>query len=720
MKRYILLSSICVLTASILIADADPSTDGEMPAQVVETPSEIPQNVKPPCERNDRSQRIIFKHREANGIGYPTGYSSVEGFFSTSKTPNLIGFADLQAHVFNDSKKAYNLGVGVRGLSEPVHLVFGANVFYDYRDGLHRAFNQIGVGLEVLGTRWDLRANGYIPVHNTKKKYSDGFLKFKGSSAIFAKRYEFAFVGCEVALGRELFRMRNWDLHAKLAGYWFNGEFGKNAGGGLFELATNITPYITLKGQASYDTLFRGVFQAEAAINVPFGWKFDDRESDLSCSVLKKLENRLIEAVDRFEIIVTSTKRKKAAALDPLTGQPLTFIFVDNTSHSLGTFESPYPTLLQAQNASDPNNVIYVFPGDGTNNGMSSGITLQNNQLLIGSGVPVTVTTAFGLRTIPAQTLTSPLISNTGSGGVVNLANNNTVKGFNMFSTAGAGIVGGSTTVGAFIANNSIVTNLNALSLPGLSGNVVIINNLLASTANNQNAVNLETAANFNLIMTGNSLLANSGDGTVLFVGDGTNGSLAFNFNTVNMDPPGPVTPVAAAKIGIDLVVGVGGLTPASVVGTISNNIVVNPSVQGITIGTTGGGSANLEISKNLIQNAGTTALFIETSNGAVSSSFVNVVSNIINNANSGMSSNVPGVEVATTGSGSLQLRLADNSSTSLNNSFGYLLTQSGSNTFSVETPNISNPQAGLQAINLGTFDPSSFTGSVTFIPFVP
>ena len=81
---------------------------------------------------------------------------------------------------------------------------------------------------------------------------------------------------------------------------------------------------------------------------------------------------------------------------------------MNNLSHSAGTFESPYPTLAEAQAASAPGDVIYVFPGDGTTNGMNSGIALQSNQSFWGSGVSHYLATNLGTINIPAQTLASP------------------------------------------------------------------------------------------------------------------------------------------------------------------------------------------------------------------------------------------------------------------------------------------------------------------------
>ena len=672
-KRTLLLVA-AVLSSPFLLGDQPPQQDCSRPRYVM-----------------DRTQRITAKHREANGIGYQTGYTSLEGFFSTSKTPTLIGFADVRAHVFNDSKKAYNLGLGFRKLSEPYHLVFGANVFYDYRDARHRAFNQIGVGLEVLGTKWDLRANGYIPVHHTKKKYRDEFLKFKGSSAIFTKRYEFAFVGAELALGRELVKMKNWDLHAKLSAYWFNGDFGKNAGGGLFELSTNITRYLTLKGQASYDTLFRGVFQGEAAINIPFGQKFEKRDSTLSCETLKDLEDRLVETVDRFEIIVTSIKRKKAAALDPLTGQPLTFIFVNNTSHSLGTFESPYPTIAQAITASQPNNVIYVFPGDGTSTGMNAGpYNLKNNQKFIGSAAPLTVTTAFGTRTIPAQSTTAPLLS---SSTIVGLADNNQVSGFKMINASNAIFNNNATTSGFEVSFNDINATSNCITVGTFDHVANIHDNIFrgitaTGVAVEPTDINGLTNISNNLFLVNSAIVASTGTESV-----GTN-----TFNIVG----NTIIGMGTTPIGITVTSSTNGASSSIFKGTVAGNSVQN-CFQGMNLQTTSAGSVlEVEVVKNIVLNSTSFGIQIQSVSG--SSIFADVVSNTMQNTNPA----AKGFVMTTAGTDTL--RLVDNNAVLANP--GYSLSATG--VLNVESPN--SQLTGVQALNLGTF--AAPTGTVQFVPF--
>ena len=144
------------------------------------------------------------------------------------------------------------------------------------------------------------------------------------------------------------------------------------------------------------------------------------------------IADRALQRVDRQEIIIVDHKKGKSAAIDPATGQPYTFFFVDNTSHSQGTFESPFNTLLAAESASGPNDVIYVFTGDGTDTGMNSGITLQRGQQLLGAGINQRILTTQGTIIIPAQDTGLPIISNANDPsafGVQLSAGNNVVSG---------------------------------------------------------------------------------------------------------------------------------------------------------------------------------------------------------------------------------------------------------------------------------------------------
>lgn len=87
--------------------------------------------------------------------------------------------------------------------------------------------------------------------------------------------------------------------------------------------------------------------------------KIDAAPQGNTCSEEFLVRQRAVQRIDRMEIV--DHHRKEFVALNPATGLPYEFIFVDNLSSSNGTIESPYPTLLQAEAASVPYNIFYVF-----------------------------------------------------------------------------------------------------------------------------------------------------------------------------------------------------------------------------------------------------------------------------------------------------------------------------------------------------------------------
>ncbi len=157
-------------------------------------------------------------------------------------------------------------------------------------------------------------------------------------------------------------------------------------GGGKLRAALDFSQYFRLEGNVSYDHLFRWIGQGQASVIIPFGrrerWTHRTaHEDEVSPSCLcRTLIQRAYQRVNRSEIIPVDKRRKTQVAIDPATGSPLFFVFVDNLSGSDGTIEDPYATLAEAQANSSPHDIIYVFTGDGTATGMNSGIVLKDFQ----------------------------------------------------------------------------------------------------------------------------------------------------------------------------------------------------------------------------------------------------------------------------------------------------------------------------------------------------
>ena len=436
--------------------------------------------------------RVTMRHIEGNGVGYNQGYSTLEGFFTLPDSANKswVPFLDLRGHMFNNGKPAANAGLGLRYVGSRV---WGANAYYDYRKTNHVSYNQVGAGLETLGRLWDFRINGYLPV-GTKAKYFDTEMEgFEGNFLILSRRREFDMKGGNAEVGVHITNNKYAALYAAVGPYYLDFE-GTNTWGGEVRLALDVTDYLRFEGNTSYDSIFNYVAQGQLSVNIPFGGRKKVRSKQgSSCKNQGLIATRALQRVDRNEIIVVDKKTQRSKAIDPATGEPYAFIFVSNTSHSNGTFESPYNTLLAAQNASGSNDIIYVYPGDGTSTGMDAGITLQNGQKLWSSAFNHTLNTTLGSFTIAASTAALPTITNTTAmANVVRLANNNEISGFIIQNQNGGGdgITTGSNlaTTNLTVTNNTILGDdsggADGIKLVNLSGTTIIANNFITDQGN--------------------------------------------------------------------------------------------------------------------------------------------------------------------------------------------------------------------------------------------
>lgn len=419
------------------------------------------------CIELPQSYRISARHIEPGGVGYSRGYTTLEGFFGLHPylTKHYIPFLDVRCHVFNNGEPALNAGIGVRFINQ---IVWGANAFYDYRKTHRSHYNQIGIGMEASGELWDFRANGYFPVGDTISPfYNSQFGNFTGNSLFVSRTKEFAMIGGNAEAGFHYGRKQNADFFIGAGPYYFGNE-GKNAIGGQLRAQASYK-YVEFEVNASYDPVFHAVLQGQVGFSFSFGSKkkISKREC-FTCLQEKILTRRAVERVERFEIIVVDKKKYNTLATDPSTGNPYRFLFVDNTSSSNGTFESPFHTLTDAQSVSFPNDAIFVFAGDGTTTGMNSGIVLKNNQKLFGSGIAHSLATQQGTIIIPSFSASSPKLANASAAYVVQLASNNQVSGLILDGTQFAltnTVEGSSSTL-----RNATITYNTILTAPGGNG----------------------------------------------------------------------------------------------------------------------------------------------------------------------------------------------------------------------------------------------------------
>lgn len=642
--------------------------------------------------------RASLRHIEKGGIGYNTGYTTLDGFFSPIPTSDsIMPFLDLRGHVFDNGKLAANIGFGLRNILGC--RAYGFNAYYDYRNYPRAHYNQIGFGFETLGTRWDLRVNGYFPLNNkSTPPYFSRFSEFLGNYMMLFQKYCFPMKGANAEVGAHFGHYRVVDLYGAVGTYYFTGQNQPHIWGGKVRLTCKFKKYITLELSNSYDKMFKNRFQFNITLTLPFGSGCDVSHTDYcnSFDSTDVLLARMVQPVERQEIIVVGYNNKCCPAIDPLTGRPYNFVFVDNTSSSLGTYESPYPTLLQAQANSKPRDIIYVFPGDGTTQGMDSGIILQNNQKLWGAGVSHSLATSNGNILIPSQSSTSPNLTNA-SGSGITLASTNEVSGFvikNVFENGIYGVNSENIEISHSTIDNSQLDhiyleynnapgtlNLNNLTLTNGQQKAIFIDaqssNILGNInncfiQNNERGIDASFDNQLNLNLKNNIISENQNTIDINLSGPST---LLISGNNLNNN-----TSVSNFPIGI-----VASSEPIYV--NIENNIINENSCGGINFTLNDTNSAQLNINNNTLTNNASgslaslgSAIFINPNTTTSGNCIVSLNKNTISG------NGASGLYCYNGDYNSFQANVADNTFT--NNGAGGLVFASSSNAFNLNANN--------------------------------
>jgi len=341
--------------------------------------------------------RLEMRHREAGGVGYSTGYTSLDYFLMTQgETVEFL--LDLRGHVFNTGQAAGNIGLGLRWPMKEEKYALGANVFYDLRQAHDLFCNQVGGGVEWLTQKVDFRVNGYLPVGTKKHLEERSFEQFAGTSVKIRRHLKSTLPSIEGEIGTPLPR----HFYFAVGSYYLFKQEGHgidvgNAWGAKIRAEVDLGRFFTIGIAVTYDSIFKVRPQGIVSINIPFEKKKN------SCEAKKKkakydcpppiVRNLRRVPIMRNEIIPIQDQRKSNTALTNEDNNPIHFVFVNNTVavSGDGSFEKPFASLKEAEKHSNTGDVIYVFAGDQTPKNMDEGIILKDHQILASSGAPLSI-----------------------------------------------------------------------------------------------------------------------------------------------------------------------------------------------------------------------------------------------------------------------------------------------------------------------------------------
>lgn len=502
-----------------------------------------------PCDKLYYSS-VSLKHREHRGIGFNQGYSTFGLFVAPPKPHSFTPFFDARLHTFNSGYLASNLGLGIRLTNPARSVIVGAHAYYDFRNYKSFSSHQGSLGIELL-TKWiDIRGSVNAPFSGLFKEYDRKFHKFSGNYSYFKKTLRYALPMAEAEIGVTLpAPLSDVGLYLALGGYYLFKQNGydtqtKSAAGGKVRLVASPQPYISFDVTYSKDQLFGSRTNGSICFNVPLGkTKIQSKKRsyskyDSSCAYMKGISARYAQVPFHQEIIPFYSENSifKHSSKD---NNPYKFIFVNNKNLSpsgigsgSGSFEDPYTTLKLAEQNSSSKEVIYVFYGTGNDDGYNKGFIFKDNQILQGSGTPLTLGDHTYAPFTPGE---NPLISNTESPGtapiIASSVLNPFVQGFRVASIlsdtasiSNTNFYAASNTFtpdvtyysinhvgpqGNSVLTNNLFNNQGPIVLGGLSNSSYLVSNNTFNSTNQQNGLSV-TNSNSDFSIIGNSFSSNS------------------------------------------------------------------------------------------------------------------------------------------------------------------------------------------------------------------
>ena len=383
-------------------------------------------------------------------------------------------YLDPQAAYGSDEQWYADLGLGYRWIQNDA-AILGGYVFASRSQVARQCgFWIANPGVEAMGSRWDARINGYIPVGGRSDDL--GIVQFNQSSRFVFSGHTARIVttyltgdesqqigdGVDAKVGYQVFR--NVPLKAYLGAYFFNISNADNVRGGAAGVEYWFDQHVKAFVNYTYDNLQYNTVVGGLAVS--FGG-VDESRADPS------LSERLTDPVERYlanlghgsgipsETLLTNLRTGQSSSDSQFATTSMAFFSQNGRPNNGGlglsiascTFENP------------------CGPTDFTQTGVNILNTLLPNTVMLFNG-----------GTYPATRGASALTLNNGQGVFGMNANYSaSASGAARSTFNGAFILNGNNTLDSIILNNSLAANTVAITSTG--GQNLVINNAVIGSA---------------------------------------------------------------------------------------------------------------------------------------------------------------------------------------------------------------------------------------------
>jgi hypothetical protein len=249
-------------------------------------------------------------------IGLREDYVDADLFYVMDPVCNWAPLFDAHVYYLEKDTWAGSFGAGVRYQDCDCDRVWGANLFYDFREfkfeeccscvcekTKHRYFHRVGIGLESLGPCVDYRANVYLPIGKTRQLGDQCLIdNISGRFQATFSKFEYMPTGFDAEAGFNLGCCHDFALYGALGGYYFHHDKLKDMYGPMARFDLTWFEWLSLEGRYSYDQVNHSAFQGRIALTVPLSdfWN--------CCSEACDCVNLFIQPFQRNGLIFTDRK----------------------------------------------------------------------------------------------------------------------------------------------------------------------------------------------------------------------------------------------------------------------------------------------------------------------------------------------------------------------------------------------------------------------------
>jgi len=378
--------------------------------------------------------RLGIGHNTGNSVGLDDGFTRFESWLPIARpSGDSILFADLRMLLFNDQMEAdgANIGLGGRWHDTLANRIWGAYLYYDYRDTGRSHFNQISWGIENLGPTWDWRVNAHLPIGDTWYDFltPETNTEFIGQNLFFTGiSQEVALRGLQAEVAEVLADGESWQLRGAVGmyGYWHD-EAGISAVGPRGRMELRVADQLWLSGYLQHDD----EFQTTGGLTLV--WRYGLRKHFVGGSSSDDLSHRLGDPIERIQQVAIKRHSTGVGSVQVVRneqGEAFTFRHVRSSASGGGdgSIEAPSNSLAAASN--QPEDIVLVHGGSEFVGELF--VTTTEGQRVLGEGVEHTIVSQqLGPILLPTVNAgPAPVIREAPGNAIIIAANGVEVSGF--------------------------------------------------------------------------------------------------------------------------------------------------------------------------------------------------------------------------------------------------------------------------------------------------